>query len=320
MASTPPTPAQLISLVASLQAALPAPTKAAAQLPSASDLAFERTLSRQLGRQLDSEADRILALVANVLAWADPSGSAGAAVDGDLIREGEYRGITERVEGLLEGADEGIEKHLGLGKAKKGGVGAVGAKEFEAGDATASRHFKERLAPHLLNAVDLAKPQDKFTPRTQLAKPTPPTQDATPLTTPLWKPLLRSKPHATVPLADSLQIESFAPSDARSAITNTTPPAFPRYAHPYAAELEALSPPAEYFVAPAEPAAPGPKSFEQVPFEWVGDVAGLKKMLNEIREVGKDGKNKELAVDLEHHDLRSYTGITCLIQVSSARL
>jgi len=316
MAHSAPTPAQLVSLLASLQAALPAPTKAAAQLPCASDLAFERTLSRKLGSQLDTEADRILALVSKVLAWADPGAAGRTEVDGDLVRDGEYRAITERVEGLLEGADDGIEKHLGLGKARKGGVGALGAKEMDPNDATATRHVKERLAPHLLHAVDLPKPQDKFTKRTQVSKPSPPTENTLPPTTPLWKPILRSKPHATMPLADSLVVESFAPTDARSVVTGTEPPAYPRYIHPYATELASVTPPAAYFAAPAEPVAPGPKSFEQVPFEFVADAAGLTKMLNEIRRIGEDGKNKELAVDLEHHDLRSYTGMTCLIQVS----
>lgn len=36
--------------------------------------------------------------------------------------------------------------------------------------------------------------------------------------------------------------------------------------------------------------------------------------MEEIRAVGKEGK-KELAVDLEHHETRSWWGITCLMQV-----
>lgn len=315
-------PAAILALVQTLQASLPAPTRAAAQLPSAGDLAFERTLSRSLGKQLDSESDRILALVSSVLNWADLSTNSSARelqVDGDLIRDGEYRAIAGRIEGLLEGADDGIEKHLGLGKAKKGGVGALGAKP--ASDEAATRSpMKERLAPHLTNAVNLAKPQDSFTDRTRVVKPPAPTEDAPKLSVPIWRPMLRTKPHATVDLDSSLVVETFQPTDSRSLTTGTQPPTYPRYTHPYATEIEALSPPAEYFTAPPTPAAPLPDSFDKTPFAWVATKADLKQMADDIREVGKDASKRQLAIDLEHHDLRSYTGITCLIQVSRAIL
>ena len=116
----------LPSLLDSLQAALLAPTTAAAALPDASDLAFERTLSRPLARQLDVESTRILALVSSVLQWSEGE-KAGKEPDGEMIREGVYGDVVERVEVLLERADDSIEKHLGTGK-HKAGVGAIGAK------------------------------------------------------------------------------------------------------------------------------------------------------------------------------------------------
>ncbi|KAK4704946.1 exosome complex exonuclease RRP6, partial [Phenoliferia sp. Uapishka_3] len=319
----------LADLLATLRSSLTAPTTAAASLPDKSDLAFERSLSRPLGKRLDAESDRVLALVSNLIKWVDPVANKSWEADGDMIREGEYRDITERVEGLLEAADDGIEKHLGVGKARAG-VGAVGAKP-DSGSRTPSRGGKggkDRLAPHLLHDPNVAKPQLSFPQR--LVVPIPPLAPATkaydPNAPPVWKPVLRQKLNAKSASDPWLLVESYTPPPPKTpthsvSITPTPDPAHPRlrYAHPYAAELATLTPPASFFDLPAAaPEKPTPKSFDEVPFEWVGDKIGLMKMLGEIREVGKGGQ-KELAVDLEHHDFRSWAGLTCLIQLSTRK-
>jgi exosome complex exonuclease RRP6 len=303
-------PPAVAHLLATLEAALLAPTTAASQLPDASDLGFERSLSRPFARDLDKESARILQLVSNVLNWSQ--GGKGNDLDGDLVRDGEYRNVVERVEPLLEGADDGIEKHLGIGKTKQG-VGAVGAKSAEQLQQQNSvTNARARLAPHLLHASDLARPQLLFPPRLILPRPA---VDAIATSEPFWKPVLRQKPHAAS--ADSwLHTELCTPSDRFSSITPTTPPPYLRYIHPYAAELSTLSPPSRYFVAPPQPSKPNEKSFDETPFEWVGDKIGLTKMIKEIRQAGEDGTQRELAIDLEHHDYRSWGGLTCLIQVT----
>lgn len=293
--------AELPTLLESLQTALLTPTTAAAALPDASDLAFERTLSRPLARQLDAESTRILALVSSVLAWSEGE-KAGKELDGEMIREGMYGDVVERVEVLLERADDSIEKHLGTGK-HKAGVGAIGAKAV----VEVPKNDKGPLPSHLLHAPDLARPQLLFSQRLILPRPSldagsPP---------PLWTPVLTRKPHALS--TDSwLATELFTPPSPGSLAP--TPQPRTRYAHPYASELAVLQPPATYFQAPQQPAPVSKTSFADTPFEWVGDVAGLQKMVEEIRECGKEGL-KDLAVDLEHHDLRSWSGVTCLIQV-----
>ena len=227
----------LPSLLDSLQAALLAPTTAAAALPDASDLAFERTLSRPLARQLDVESTRILALVSSVLQWSEGE-KAGKEPDGEMIREGVYGDVVERVEVLLERADDSIEKHLGTGK-HKAGVGAIGAKVV----VEAPKNEKGALPSHLLHAPDLPRPQRLFSPR--LVLPRPSLDAGSP--SPLWKPVLTAKPHA-LSTAPWLVTELFTPPSPGSLAP--TPPPRTRYAHPYAAELAAIQPPATYFVAP----------------------------------------------------------------------
>jgi len=55
---------------------------------------------------------------------------------------------------------------------------------------------------------------------------------------------------------------------------------------------------------------------EYLPFEettaiFVGTPEALAEMLVDLK------KAKEIAVDLEHHDHRSYVGIVCLMQIST---
>jgi exosome complex exonuclease RRP6 len=78
--------------------------------------------------------------------------------------------------------------------------------------------------------------------------------------------------------------------------------------HPYRFELTNLQYPSHMF----EHAVPEPpKSFEDTPFTWVATPEDLNSMLEDLRQV------QEIAIDLEHHDYRTYGGFVCLMQVST---
>ncbi|CAE7198321.1 Exosc10 [Symbiodinium natans] len=83
--------------------------------------------------------------------------------------------------------------------------------------------------------------------------------------------------------------------------------------HPYDEELSALSWPDDFF-------RPRPATrynrMEDTPLIMVRTEAELKEMVEEIKGtcVGS-----EIAVDVEHHDFRSFRGFVCLIQVSTRK-
>jgi ribonuclease D len=54
-----------------------------------------------------------------------------------------------------------------------------------------------------------------------------------------------------------------------------------------------------------------PSSLESTPLVHVSTESGLDLMISEILSLG------EVAIDLEHHDIHSYRGFTCLIQLST---
>ena len=52
-----------------------------------------------------------------------------------------------------------------------------------------------------------------------------------------------------------------------------------------------------------------PRDEKETPLQVIDDELSMKEMIDELK------KESSIAVDLEHHDYRSYQGFTCLIQV-----
>ncbi|CAK9046288.1 unnamed protein product [Durusdinium trenchii] len=82
-------------------------------------------------------------------------------------------------------------------------------------------------------------------------------------------------------------------------------------ANPYEEELNALAWPDSFFQC--KPAQRYPR-VEDTPLVMVRTDEELKQMIQEVKAtcIGK-----EIAVDVEHHDFRSYRGFVCLVQVST---
>ncbi|KAK8922605.1 Exosome complex exonuclease rrp6 [Metarhizium anisopliae] len=110
-----------------------------------------------------------------------------------------------------------------------------------------------------------------------------------------WKPILAKKPHATVSLEQSLFT---APGEDGTA----------QYKHPYETEISTMKYP-EWVFQKHDPIPSQP--IDSTKATWVDTYEGVLEMLEELR------KAKEIAVDLEHHDFRTYTGLVCLMQVST---
>eukprot|EP00252_Welwitschia_mirabilis_P022092 TRINITY_DN5868_c0_g1_i2.p1 TRINITY_DN5868_c0_g1~~TRINITY_DN5868_c0_g1_i2.p1 ORF type:complete len:406 (+),score=81.47 TRINITY_DN5868_c0_g1_i2:103-1320(+) len=80
------------------------------------------------------------------------------------------------------------------------------------------------------------------------------------------------------------------------------------YIHPLLDELNRL----EFFDSSCVPSIPVvPCPWDSTPFQFIETIDGLNNMAAELRSV------KEIAVDLEHNQYRSYQGITCLMQIST---
>jgi exosome complex exonuclease RRP6 len=124
-----------------------------------------------------------------------------------------------------------------------------------------------------------------------------------------WRPLLKEKPNALVPLEQSLASLDENGEENREyrlplSFTDCSSPP-----NPYQYEIIHSTYPPHLFDTETEPVRPIPLEDNDV--IWVDNSKSLASMLKELK------KAKEIAVDLEHHDYRSYHGFVCLMQVST---
>ena len=81
-----------------------------------------------------------------------------------------------------------------------------------------------------------------------------------------------------------------------------------RYKHPYDPEIVSGHYPASVYEI-KDPVMYQP--FDSTSATWVDTYEAVLEMLEELKRV------KEIAIDLEHHDHRSYLGLVCLMQIST---
>lgn len=241
---------------------------------SSEDLSFHRTWSSEFSDALDEQSDRFLALTSGVLKAA----TAGTDVAAPVLRneesiEDNWRGVVDVIDALLEKADACLDEFTGV-------IKKLSPSQEE-------RASLKKAPPNFPTIYDygpskIPKPQLLFENK-------PDNYDAGP-----WRPLLQTKPHAIVPLEESLKQRDVDGATG--------------YPNPYDAEIRA----AQYPKSVCQVAPP----IDYLPFEsttatFVDTLDGVKEMLAELK------KAKEIAIDLEHHDVHSYHGLVSLMQIST---
>ena len=114
-----------------------------------------------------------------------------------------------------------------------------------------------------------------------------------------WFPKLRLKQNAIEPLVDYKKLYDKKPSYYLKY-------GFP---HPYGKELSLLEPQPKFWTEARKEVVYS--DINQSDFILVEDVEALQELLVSLRAC------EEFAVDLEHHNYRTYQGFTCLMQVST---
>ncbi|KAJ2824111.1 exosome nuclease subunit, partial [Coemansia erecta] len=319
-------------------AALVKATKVAGRLPA--DIAFHRTLDETIDQRLTRTSDRVLSM-GNTL-WMrsrpDPSSVPIDSVDDVAIEQrGKwqtgpgFRPVIDAVDSLLEKIDVGLDEVLKttayqLRSAATAQIGKQSAPVVTTVKGGRNSDFK------LVHAQNIPRPQLAFKD----------VVDNSPNTPFVWK--IRSKAHAKVPLDYGLPSAAVADSPLGHhlhslgiARPGSTPPSSgtttPRASrkpvdisrvfdvitaaeagslaslpHPYEYEISHLEFP-EWMFAASEPQPT--VEWDVTPFEFVDTPEQLHAMMAHLRDA------REIAIDLEHHDYRSYQGFTCLVQIST---
>lgn len=316
-----------------LQAALAQPTQHVNDFPEGDDLKLHRTMDRKLAKRLDATTNRVLGLASRLVDCVAPDGEAGLAEgrngeasapafatvglkkrkrlqdEDDAVHEFQDQ-IVEVLDSLLERADINLDTVTGKRKATEISqqADAALASRQKAQDARRGKEAGVLALPdHIINA-DIPKPQEKFDPPVDNSNDLPP-----------WTPTLPVKHHAMVPLDYIPTPSSSRPAspEIEGTTTTTAPPTHPvgvaeirgvTVRHPYMYESKHLGYPSSLFTI-TPPIAP--KSFADTPFTWIDTPSGLEAMVEKLQLA------QELAVDLEYHSTRSFTGFLCLMQIST---
>lgn len=238
------------------------------------DLNFHRSSSSEFTELLDEESERVLSLTSAVLKAA----TAGTDLQAPKLKDEEsiednWRGVVDVIDSLLEKADACLDEFTGVIKKLSP------SQEEQAPIAKKTSKFP---TIYDYGPSKIPKPQLLFDQKVDNSDLGP------------FRPLLKTKPHAIVPLEKSLQTQQIDGKEG--------------YASPYDAEIRAaqyqkpvheISPPIDYL------------PFEDTTATFVDTLDGVKEMLKELKEA------KEIAIDLEHHDVHSYHGLVSLMQIST---
>jgi exosome complex exonuclease RRP6 len=314
-------------LQTTIQSALVDTTRSAAAL-AAEDLPFHRTVDPSLSTSLDAQNARLLSLASRLLgsATANADNVRPTLRDIDDV-ESNWTRVVDVVDSLLERADIALDEFTGAVKrlSPREQVGFAATRSLGNGilidDKTpvGNKPTKPTRISAALRSQDIEKPQLTFENKPSNYE------------TKAFKPLLQSKPHASVALETApiatdedtkeqyvnhitihprpgLDHVSMLRKDGKRSSIYADAHFNYRYPHPYQLEIEQYNYPATVYTH-AEPTLYHP--FESTTATFVDTEEALDEMLQELK------KAKEIAIDLEHHDQRSYIGIVCLMQIST---
>ncbi|RVD84517.1 uncharacterized protein DFL_006266 [Arthrobotrys flagrans] len=246
---------------------------------SSGDIAFNKSLDAEFSTVLDNTNTKVLGLINDLVRNATDGSDIKFEnfEDADSV-ETRWSVISEVVDFLLEKADMCMDEYTGT--VKRGIMQTTAAQSNYKSARTEKRAAEGRKAFN--KSLHMAKPQLQF------KKP------LSPLDSGPHKPRLEKKPHAIKPLEDSL-VPTIV--DGRE-----------KYPHPYLEEISQYKFP-DRVRKEAEPIQYKP--FESTSAIFVDSSELLQEMVQELL------KAEEIAVDLEHHDFRSYIGLVCLMQIST---
>ncbi|KAI9254611.1 ribonuclease H-like domain-containing protein [Phascolomyces articulosus] len=241
------------------------------------DVGFLRSLDRQFAKDLDTSGSRLLKATNQLLQQC--SSDTGVQVS----KYEDIDDVNERYGGVVDIIDSLLEKADVCLDEMTGQKGRK-PEQIKQKPTEVAQVSKGKLEYKLLHASNIVRPQMKFKDRVDNSNSTP------------FIRKIKEKPHAMVPL----NFETIDEAEEGKAT--------PSLPHPYEYEIKHITYP-EFMFEEKEPVMYEP--FDTTTAAWVDDDESLEKMMDEL------AKAKEIAIDLEHHNYRSYQGFTCLMQVST---
>lgn len=244
---------------------------------AAQDIPFSRTLSPDLSQHLDVTSDRLQKLAGEMLQLVSNSKNTPGSSESTASRN-DWKGYANKLDNIFE-----VVEHM---------FDRLNSQDPNIGAKEKMLHLDSEVhdmeATNALSRSRIVKPQQFFKTKVDNSELAP------------FKPKLSSKPHALKSFEESCNLRSGADTEF-----GKDPDYYP---HPYEYEIDTHEYP-ELVLEILEPKRP--KDWTSTSAIWVETEGDLSEMVSEL------SSQAEIAVDLEHHDYRSYYGIVCLMQISS---
>ncbi|EGW35076.1 uncharacterized protein SPAPADRAFT_53425 [Spathaspora passalidarum NRRL Y-27907] len=250
----------------------------AASSLAAQDINFYKSIDAGLASDIDSAAARLMN-ISNDLIRATTDDDEVKIGFGKQNVEGElsWNPIARVLDSIFEKIDYSFDH----------------ARQKTSSDARSLEYLDSGSAPSNESGKRISKPQLKFRVPVDNSESHP------------FKPRLDSKPHALKSFEESVKLFNPEPKYEDS-IEIIDPPYYPQ---PYEYEIDNQPYPEAILQSAVEPIPS--KDWSTTEAIWVDTVEELTKMVTVLQS------STEIAVDLEHHDYRTYYGIVCLMQISN---
>ncbi|ODV80935.1 uncharacterized protein CANTADRAFT_94081 [Suhomyces tanzawaensis NRRL Y-17324] len=253
----------------------------AASALGAQDVNFYKSIDSALSSELDDSARNVMELTKKVIQVSGDDNSDNILRFGkdNISGEANWKPLGDVLDAVFEKID------IAFSNAQKKSKPAADKQQFtyleDGNDTTASATTKK-----------IEKPQLEFKISVDNSESTP------------FKPKITSKPHSLTPYEESVKIRNPEPIYEDS-VEIIDPPYYP---HPYEYEID-HQPYPESILEKADPIPS--KDWNTTSAIWVNTPKALEEMIDQLSSL------TEIAVDLEHHDFRTYYGIVCLMQISN---
>lgn len=250
----------------------------AASSLAAQDVNFFKTLDGSLGQEIETSASKLLGSINGLLNNITDDVQDSRFHKMDFDSGYAWKYITSIIDHLFEKADIKLDE---LTRSITANSEHSNRKLMYLEDKDLNGNNSNILYPTRV----MNKPQESFRLKIDTSEKSP------------FKPKISYKPNALVPYDDSIQLRN---SGDNSDISF--------YPQPYEYEID-NQPYPEFVIQRKEPIEPKP--WKDTSATWIDSKDGLSRMIEELKNL------TEIAVDLEHHDYRSYYGLVCLMQISN---
>ncbi|CCE78112.1 Piso0_000726 [Millerozyma farinosa CBS 7064] len=250
----------------------------AASSLAAQDVNFFKTLDGSLGQEIDSSASKLLGSISNLLNNITEEVQDSRFQKMDFDSDYAWKHITNTIDHLFEKADIKLDE---LSRTSAGKSEPSDSQLMYLDDKEVLNNNSNVSYPTKV----MTKPQDSFRFKVDTTEKSS------------FKPKISYKPNALVSYDESLRLRN-AGDDGD----------FSFYPQPYEYEID-NQPYPEFVIQKKEPIEA--QSWKETSATWIDSKDGLLRMVDELRS------STEIAVDLEHHDYRSYYGLVCLMQISN---